>query len=140
LLSIVQCNLGLVAEALGAVDRARSYHEAAVALARELGDRRSEGQFLTYLGVLDARQMRIDSARTHLAAGEALLRSVSDRVSLGILLCARAETEYRGGQRDAADAALAQADALARELTGIDAQSEFGQALAHTRDLVSVIA
>ena len=140
LLSIVQCNLGLVAEALGAVDRARSYHEAAVALARELGDRRSEGQFLTYLGVLDARQMRIDSARTHLAAGEALLRSVSDRVSLGILLCARAETEHRGGQRDAADAALAQADALARELTGIDAPSEFGQALARTRDLVSVIA
>ncbi|MEP6874622.1 MAG: tetratricopeptide repeat protein [Burkholderiales bacterium] len=140
LLSIVQCNLGLVAEARGAVDQARAYHEAAVALARELGDRRGEGQFLTYLGVLDARQARFDSARAHLATGEALLRSVSDRVSLGILLCARAETEHRGGAPDAADAALAQADALAREITGIDPESEFGQALDRTRDLVGAVA
>ncbi|MES2101530.1 MAG: tetratricopeptide repeat protein [Pseudomonadota bacterium] len=133
--SIVQCNLGLVAEALDQAAAARSYHESALAIARDLGDRRSEGQFLTYLGRLHARQGRTDEGRTCLDLGETRLRAASDRVSLGILLCARAETEHRALNAAAAELALAQASALADELSDVDPNSEFGQALAQTRQL-----
>jgi hypothetical protein len=137
LLSVVQCNLGLVAEALGEPAEAAGYHEAAVALARDLGDRRSEGQFLGYLGVLHARQSRFGAARECLATGEQLLRSVSDRASLGVLLCGRAEAEHRAGDAQAATDALAQAGAIAVELAEFDVESEFGQALSRARALFS---
>ena len=137
LLSVVQCNLGLVEEALGDPGRALQYHEAAVALARDLEDHRSEGQFLGYLGVLHARQQRFDPARVCLTRSEALLRSVSDDISLGIVLCARAEAEYRAGSRPAAEAALAEAERLAAELSDVTPDSELGQALRRTRELIA---
>ena len=137
LLSVVQCNLGLVEEALGDPGRALQCHEAAVALARDLEDRRSEGQFLGYLGVLHARQQRFGPARECLARGEALLRSVADGISLGIVLCARAEAEYRAGSRPAAEAALAEAERLAGELSDVTPDSELGQALRRTRELIA---
>jgi predicted ATPase/Tfp pilus assembly protein PilF len=138
--SIVQCNLGLVAEALGQPAAARTYHESALVIARDLGDRRSEGQFLTYLGLLHARQERTAQGRTCLDLGETLLRAASDRVSLGILLCARAETEHRAGNTAAGELALAQASALADELSDVDPNSEFGQALGRTRQLFRAVA
>ena len=137
LLSVVQCNLGLVEEALGDPDRALQHHEAAVALARDLDDHRSEGQFLGYLGVLHARQQRVGPARECLTRGEALLRSVSDSISLGIVLCARAEAEYRAGSQAAAEAALAEAERLAGELSDVTPESELGQALRRTRELIA---
>jgi len=137
LLSVVQCNLGLVEEALGDPGRALQYHEAAIALARDLEDRRSEGQFLGYLGVLHARQQRFGPARECLTSGETLLRSVSDGISLGIVLCARAETEYRAGNRLAAEAALVDAEQLAGGLSDVTPESEFGQALRRTRELIA---
>lgn len=136
LLSVVQCNLGLVAEALGEPEDAHSYHEAAVALSRDRGDRRSEGQFLGYLGLLHARQARFALARECLTTGEALLDNVADRISLGILLCARAEAEYLADQEQAANDALARADQLAKELPDVEPESEFGKALARSRSVL----
>ena len=135
LLSIVQCNLALVAEALGQPDDARRYHREAVDMARKLGDRRSEGQFLGYLGVLLARQGEHTEARACLVAGEALLRAVSDRMSLGILLCARSEAEFRAGCPAAAEDALQGAGRLAAEIGSVGSDSELGQSLRATRSL-----
>jgi predicted ATPase/class 3 adenylate cyclase/uncharacterized protein HemY len=137
LLAIVQCNLGLVAESLGAPDEALAYHEASVALARDTGDRRSEGQILGYLGLLHARQARYAQARLALEAGEVRLRSVYDRVSLGILLCARAEAEHLAGHEQVAGEVLLQADRLASELDDLPPESEFGLALSRTRGVIS---
>jgi hypothetical protein len=103
-------------------------------VARELGDRRSEGQVLGYLGLAHARQARFDKARACLDTGEALLREMSDRLSLGVLLCCRAEAVHIAGDLDAAEDALAEAESLATA-TGAGADSELGLALARVRDL-----
>ena len=50
------CNLGIVLERLERPDEALSEFEAAVRIAHNLGDPRSEGEFLGYLGLLHARQ------------------------------------------------------------------------------------
>ena len=131
------CNLGMVYDSLARFDEARDHFEAALVIARELGDRRSEGQFLSYLGLLHARQAKFDEARRCLDAGEALLRAVSDRMSLGILLCGRAETEHLAGDPDAARAALAAADIIAAEV-GAGPDSELGLALARVRNVLSI--
>ena len=103
-------------------------------MAREAGDRRSEGQFLGYLGLLHARQARFDDAYACLDAGEALLRELSDRLSLGLLLCSRAEAKQIAGAIDAAKAALDEAESLAIEI-GAGPESELGVALARVRKL-----
>jgi len=85
----VLCNQGIVYDSLGRPDEARSRYEAALAVARELGDRRSEGQVLGYLGLLHARQAGSTRRAPASNSGEALLRAMSDRLSLGVLLCCR---------------------------------------------------
>ena len=117
------------------LDEAREHYEAALVVARELRDRRSEGQFLSYLGLLDARQGNFDAARHSLDAGEALLHAVADRMSLGILLCSRAETEHLAGSADAAKAKLAEAAAITAAV-GAGPDSELGLALARVRNLL----
>src|SRR5207253_9517794 len=109
--------------------------ESALAIARAIGDRRREGQFLSYLGLLRAHLAQFDDARHCLDAGEALLQAVSDRMSLGILLCARAETEHLAHVPDAAKGALQAADIIATEVrAGPD--SELGLALARVQNLL----
>ncbi len=98
-----------------------------------MGDQRSEGQFLGYLGLMHAHQANFDEARRCLDAGEALLRGLSDRMSLGILLCSRAETEHLAGHPQAAVPALAEADVIAAEV-GSGPDSELGLALARVRN------
>ena len=133
--SVVLCNLGMVYDGLARYDEASDRFEAALVIARESGDRHGEGQFLSYLGLLHARQANFVDARHCLDSGEALLRGVSDRMSLGILLCSRAETEHLAGVANDASAALAAADAIATEVkAGPD--SELGLALARVRDLL----
>ena len=98
------------------------------------GYRRLEGQILSYLGLLHARQANFVDARDCLDSGEALLRAVSDQTSLGILLCSRVETEYLAAHPDVARVALAAAEVIAAEVrAGPD--SELGLALARVRDL-----
>jgi tetratricopeptide (TPR) repeat protein len=99
-------------------DEARDYFEAALTIARAMGNRRREGQFLSYIGLLHAHRAKFDDARHCLDAGEALLQAVSDRMSIGLLLCSRAETEHLAGVPDSARAALRAADFIATEVRG----------------------
>jgi tetratricopeptide (TPR) repeat protein len=125
----------MACDSLTQFDEARDHLEAALAIARAIGERRREGQFLSYLGLLHAHRAKFDDARHCLDAGEALLQAVSDRMSLGILLCGRAETEHLAGVPNAARAALRAADIIATEVrAGPD--SELGLALARVRDLL----
>ena len=101
-----------------------------------MGDRRREGQFLSYVGLLHAHRAKFDDARHCLDASEVLLQTVSDKMSLGILLCGRAETEHLAGVPDAARAAPGAADIIATEVRA-GPGSELGLALARVRDLLA---
>jgi uncharacterized protein HemY len=125
----------MVYDDLARFDEARDHFEAALGVAREVGDRHSEGQFLSYLGRLHARQANFDEARHCLDSGETLLRAVSDRMSLGILLCSRAETEHLAACLHAARAALTAAEAVAAEV-GAGPDSELGLALTRVQGLL----
>jgi hypothetical protein len=133
---IVLGNLGIVFGSLGRPGDALVHYEAALAVARRIGERRYEGQFLNYLGLLHARERRWDEARLSLHAGEALLREVSDKVSLGVLLCSRAEAEHLAGAPAAARVALREARMLVAE-TGSGPESELGLSLARVEALLS---
>jgi hypothetical protein len=100
--------------------------------ARELSDRRAEGQFHGYLGALYARIGRTDDARHHLATGEALLAEVSDRLSLALLLCQRAQAERLAGDVDVARSLLLDAHRLALELD-VGSNSDLARRLAALR-------
>ena len=133
--ALVLCNLGMVYDSLARFDEAYDHFEAALAIARAMGDRRREGQFLSYVGLVHAHRAKFDDARHCLDTSEALLQAVSDRMSLGILFCGRAETEHLAGVPDAAKAALRAADIVATEVrAGPD--SELGLALARVRGLL----
>jgi hypothetical protein len=99
------------------------------------GDPMAEGQFLSYLGLLHARQGRHDEARITLVSGETLLRSASDAFGLGVLLTSRAEAHHLGGDAAAATASLAAAATIAAEV-GAGPASEIGLALARVRALI----
>jgi tetratricopeptide (TPR) repeat protein len=133
------CNLGIVHEALNAPDEARRQYDAACAVARELGDRRSEGQFLNYLGALNAREGRFSEATTCLDAAERLLEEVADRLSIGVLLCNRAEVSRLSGDSALALAILQQAEALARELCA-EPDSELGRSIARVKQTLAASA
>jgi tetratricopeptide (TPR) repeat protein len=132
---IVLCNLGIVLEALGRPEPARSRLEAALGIARALGDTRAEGQILGYLGVLHAHQGRHADARRCLDSGEALLRAALDLMSLGVLLSGRAEAQHLAGDAAAAAMSLTAATTLAAEV-GAGPSSEIGYALARARKLI----
>jgi tetratricopeptide (TPR) repeat protein len=127
--------LGGALDASGRGAEARAHYDAALAVHREVGNRRGEGIVLGSLGVLHADQGRMDEARACFGAGEALLRQVGDPASLGIHLCGRARMERAEGRVEAARATLAEAAALALQVhAGPD--SELGRALALARAAV----
>lgn len=112
--AVVRCNLGLVLEALEQREEATAHFEMAVAAAHALGDRRSEGQFLGYLGLARARQGRFGEAVESLGTGNRLLAAVEDRVNQAALLCQWVQAECLAGNAIEAAARLAQAEALTR--------------------------
>jgi tetratricopeptide (TPR) repeat protein len=122
-------------DSLGQRPQAAERYESALAVARQIGERRYEGQFLNYLGLLRARTGQLDEARRCLDGSETLLREVSDRISLGVLLCSRAETELLAGASAASRAALSEARAIASE-AGAGPESELGQALARVEKML----
>ena len=97
-------------------------------VARDLGDRRSEGQFSATWVRCKARLGRFDEARAALDAGAALLRQASDRFDLGVLLCGRAELEWRSGERQNAFATLSDVEAI-EAAVGAEGGSELSSAL-----------
>jgi tetratricopeptide (TPR) repeat protein len=132
---IAECNLGLAEVERGHAREALAHFESALRSMRVLGDRRSEGQFLGYLGRARARLNEFGAARDCFSAGEALLCELSDTLSLGVLLCDRAECEWQAGNATAAHQAFEQARAMADEARA-GSQSELGLALAHVQGLL----
>jgi predicted ATPase/class 3 adenylate cyclase/Tfp pilus assembly protein PilF len=132
--AVALCNLGIAYES---ADRptARSYYEAAVALARALANRHLEGLFLGYLGRLHGREARHAEAAQCLDAGQALLETALDRVGLGILMCSRAEAAHLAGDDEAARRALTVAQRTA-DTVGAGRDSELGMALERLRGVV----
>jgi tetratricopeptide (TPR) repeat protein len=128
-------NLGLVHDAARRLEDAVVRYEAALAVARRIGDLRSEGQFLGHLALTQARQGDFDVARAGLDRALALLGPLADQVSMGLVWCQRAECEWLAGQALAARRALDEATALARACAA-GARSELGLALARLRTLM----
>jgi len=126
----------MVHHGLGHHDDAREHFEAALVIARDSADGRTEGQILGYLGLLQAHQGKLDEAHRSLDMGEKFLRDASDRFSLGIVLCNFAETELLAGSIDAARAKLSEAEAIAAELS-VGAGSELRLALTRVQRLVA---
>ena len=71
---------GRALEACGQVAEARETLEAALASARQAGDRRCEGQVLCDAGFLLAEEGRIESAGEHLQAALAIAQQMADQV------------------------------------------------------------
>jgi hypothetical protein len=111
------------------------HFEAALGLARQLGNQRVEGQYLGHLGLVQARQGRHDEAQECLARGEALLRAAGDGLSLAMLLCQAAECHWLVGKAEAASSARAESQALASQ-AGAAPQSELGSALVRLATLL----
>lgn len=107
-----------------------------LAIARRIGERRCEGQFLTYLGLQDAGQGGQAQAQCAFDVGKALLSQVSDRISLGILLCAGVEGSVLAGQSLQARRTRLEARSIAKE-SRVGAESELGLVLARVDLLLS---
>lgn len=70
---------GRALRALGRMAEAAESFAMALTAARQLGDRRSEGEALSKLGSLKTNAGRLDEARSHFVAGLALARQLGDR-------------------------------------------------------------
>lgn len=114
------------------MDEARAHYEQALAVARKVGDRGSEGSVLGDLGILHADQGRMDEARSCFDAGIAVLRAMHNPLALSNLLCGRALLRHATGRRDEAREDLAEAEALAAHI-GAGPDSELGQEIAKAR-------
>jgi predicted ATPase/class 3 adenylate cyclase len=75
---------GTASHSLGRIDDAQADFDTALAAAREVGDRRSEGAVLRRLGDLHHRQGRIDEARAQYEAARVVALHVGDRRGEGI--------------------------------------------------------
>ncbi len=133
--AVVRCNLGMVLEATGLRAAAIVKYEQALSLARGLGDRRSEGQFLGYLGLAQAREGAFDRSTQSLLEGDRLLTEVADRSNRVTLLCQWTEAECLAGRSVEAGALLSLAKSMASDLRS-DGDSEMGLAL---RDAAAAI-
>ena len=100
-----------------------------------MGDRRRQGQFLSYVGLLHAHCNAFDAARRCLDESETLLRT-ADPVGLGVLLRKRAEAELLAGCAEAATKAAQEAIVIADEVrAGVD--SELRVALTRVQTLIA---
>src|SRR6185436_16031802 len=77
---------GVTPQSAGRSDQGRAHVEAALALARDLGNRRLEGGVLNTLGLLHREQGRMDEARAYYDAALPVVREVGDRRVEGIVL------------------------------------------------------
>jgi hypothetical protein len=107
-------NLGLVSDAQGLGVQARQHLDTALRIAREIGDRRSEGQFLGHLGLAAGRAGDAAAGRALLAEAATTLTALGDRVSLGLVHCQCAELEALVGAAAASARARAEAEAVAQ--------------------------
>lgn len=109
-------NLGNLHDQQGQQELAREKYTAALHIAKEVGDRRSEGVFLGALGMLLVLGDDVETGLTCLREGEARLREINDPLQLGRLLCDRAHAENLAHHPEAAINALHEARQIADDL------------------------
>lgn len=131
--AVACCNLGLVLEALSRFKEAEASFEQAIGLARELGDERGEGQYLGYLGAMQARCGSIEAGRLALGAARERLATAGDPLSHGIVLAASAVAEAAAGDGRQAAQFLGAARAIAASQPGLQAGSELARGLAQAQ-------
>ena len=100
----------------GRMDETRGHYEAALAIHRARGDRRSEGFVLAGLANLPHEQGRVDEARRHYAAALAIHREVGDRRLEGIALGNLAILGLQQGRMEEARADFESALAIHQEV------------------------
>ncbi len=83
---VIQSELGQIFSGTGHVGQAKEAYEAAVEIARDLGDKRALAIDLDHLGVLELRQGHIDLARKHLDEALALFRDLSQKGAQAVVL------------------------------------------------------
>jgi tetratricopeptide (TPR) repeat protein len=92
--------LGIALHQVGRADEGRTRLDGALALAREVKDRRCEGIVLNQLGHLHYEHGRMDEARAHYDAALAVVREVGDRRREGIVLDGLGDLLSDQGQLD----------------------------------------
>jgi predicted ATPase/class 3 adenylate cyclase len=115
--AIVICNLAEVSCSLGGPSKeARELFETALALAREVGDRHYEGDFLGSLAALLRAQGSIDEALDRCEQALQIQRAAGNRRSEGALLGLRGELLAQQGNFGGARESLRTGEALLREV------------------------
>ena len=107
-------NLGTVYARLGRHDEARSFHEPALELHRQLGDRLAEGRTLGNLGALALAAGRREEGRRLLTSSSEIGREVGDRIGELLAVGRLAELDSLEGSHDEAVDVLRRAAATAR--------------------------
>ncbi len=100
----------------GKMEQARGHFEEALAIHREVGDRRNEGKVLGNLGLLSLDQGRMAEACEHLEAALAIQREVGNRRVEGIVLDSLGTLHRRLGRMEEARAHFEAALAIHREV------------------------
>jgi tetratricopeptide (TPR) repeat protein len=89
---------------------------AALAIAREVGNRRDEGSLLGQLGRLEHEQGRLDRARAAYDEALAIHRALGNRRYEGVVLASLGDLLVAQGRRDEARVLLADGEVLLRGL------------------------
>ena len=97
----------------GELEKAQLHLDAALTIAREVGDRHLEAVILTNLGHLQHKQGQLLDAREILDQAAAILRAVDDPSDLAKLICILAEVLLDMGDQAGAAAAFREAEVLA---------------------------
>jgi len=109
-------NVGVACLSAGRMDEARAHYEQALAIHREVGNRRDEGIALTMLADLDRQQGRMEEARAHCKQALAVHRELGERRFEGKALCTLGILHAEQGRMDEARAQWEQVLAICREL------------------------
>jgi tetratricopeptide (TPR) repeat protein len=113
---IVHGNLGNLHFGQGRIAEAEAHFEAAIAISREVGNRRGEGIFLGYLGNLHFAQGRNKEARTHYETALAILSEAGIRRFEAVVRGNLGRLLFHEGRVTEAKEALAQAEAVLRSV------------------------
>ena len=109
-------NLGLAYADLGEVEKAIGYHERALVIAREIGDRQGEGNALGNLGYAYARLGEVEKTIRFHEQALVISREIGDRQSEGAVLGNLGLAYARLGEVEKAAALLRQAEAIGKQI------------------------
>ena len=104
----------------GRMEEAKTHLQGALAVHREVGNRRNEGVVLGNLGILHQEQGRMEEAKAHLQGALAVHREVGNRHFEGYLLGQLARVHALQGDLQLATALLDRGETLAREVGAPD--------------------